>query len=743
MAKNRSPLRRKSGSDDDDDDESDRNRGSESDSDDDDVSLRKSRRGGGEGRGQGITRGGEKTSDKEERKQHHQHHHHQTQMKAKGSTTDTKDGKKNKGRQQVSDDSDDMSPSSPSPVPRSTDQENEDDDDDDDRDEWRASNRRVSSKQLSDSRYLAQAEKWKKFRNDFPLPLKQSLSAGAILALRRQLKEKKKLVIMGIPIDLRRDVWELLSGARAFPEKLENHAAYQTFLSRTPSNTIMKQIKADASRALRGHLKYSTKQGQTELIHVLSAFAARSPVIGYVNSMSHIAAFLLLFYPEERAFWLLCTLIDIILPPDYYSSSLLGVRADAQLLKILVFQRQPRLHSHLKKFNLDVSVLVLKWLMPLFLVTLPIHVCIRIFDILMLEGSTFLISIALALMIIHSKKLCSLTDEGELSEYISKIGEDEKSIDSDSLITMAFSSKCMIGEEELKRREVERRIMESAYIKELQISQKYRRQEEERKKREEEEMKKELENEMIALSYGTQMWKIGRQGKPRQTKVYLRNETPNQLDDEKRIYTITWDSKNKKPGESRLLLRDCSLFLGVKHGQFAHRPDVCKQFMSQSSTAFSIISPIRSLDLVCLTQFDYDEWMKVLMRIPMREKETIRVNKTPLKNKNISHTNSRQHSRNGIGGDNDDDDHDEGDDDEKHVGGHRTLAELRAARGSGGGVSSSSVALPSSATAKSKIVANNKLTALLKQAPPPSRANNAETNSDDDDSPGVRRRKRN
>ena len=117
------------------------------------------------------------------------------------------------------------------------------------------------------------------------------------------------------------------------------------------------------------------REGREELQNVLTAFAVRNPAIGYVNSFSHIAvsstaqhsaplatliaahrfgvvawaaaagasnnshpplthpllhplplcqAYFLLYYKEEDAFWILCALVDIVLPPDYFTQSLLG-----------------------------------------------------------------------------------------------------------------------------------------------------------------------------------------------------------------------------------------------------------------------------------------------------------------------------------------------------------------------------------------------------------------------------------
>ena len=44
------------------------------------------------------------------------------------------------------------------------------------------------------------------------------------------------------------------------------------------------------------------------------------------NVSTQIAASLLLFMEEEDAFWMMCAIIEDLLPASYYSSTLLGVQ---------------------------------------------------------------------------------------------------------------------------------------------------------------------------------------------------------------------------------------------------------------------------------------------------------------------------------------------------------------------------------------------------------------------------------
>ena len=510
----------------------------------------------------------------------------------------------------------------------------EDDDTDDDKDEWRHANCRANKRLLSDPTYRTQLANWNKFRRDFPIPLKPTsiLSTGATFALRKQLSANKKLIRLGIPVQYRRNVWELLAGARTLPERLEHHDRFAQYLAQKPTTAIAKQIALDVTRALRGHLKYNTKTGQSELNQVLSAYAIRTPAVGYSNAMCHVTAFLLLFYPPSRAFYMLIALTDIILPKDYYTHSLLGVRADCQLLKILVFQRIPKLHAHLLKFHLDVSVTALKWLMPLFTITLPIHVVIRVWDCMMLESGTFLLSVAMALFYLHQRKICALNDEFAIVDYLNHIGLDEASIDTDEILRLAVSSKCAISKDDIERRDIERRIMENEYMKELQITQRYRKQEEERRKREAAEQLKEENEQEQNLAYGTTMYKIGRSGAAKRTKVCLLNESPNEEDKTKRDYVVTWESSKKPQSECRLMLRECSLKLGQSAGVWLKRADMCRQFAGSKAQCFSFQHPVRSLDLVCDSAYDFDDWMKVLYRLPMNKRDNRADKKAPTTN---------------------------------------------------------------------------------------------------------------
>lgn len=51
---------------------------------------------------------------------------------------------------------------------------------------------------------------------------------------------------------------------------------------------------------------------------------------------------------EEEAFWLLCTVVEEIVP-EYYNKSLLGSQVDQFVFQSLVQNNLPRIYQHLEK----------------------------------------------------------------------------------------------------------------------------------------------------------------------------------------------------------------------------------------------------------------------------------------------------------------------------------------------------------------------------------------------------------
>lgn len=65
-----------------------------------------------------------------------------------------------------------------------------------------------------------------------------------------------------------------------------------------------------------------------------------------------VVSCLLLFLEEEDVLWMMCALIEDLLPPSYFSSTLLGVQTDQRVLRQLIVQYLPSLDRLLQEHDI-------------------------------------------------------------------------------------------------------------------------------------------------------------------------------------------------------------------------------------------------------------------------------------------------------------------------------------------------------------------------------------------------------
>ena len=86
------------------------------------------------------------------------------------------------------------------------------------------------------------------------------------------------------------------------------------------------------------------------------AYIKRNPTIGYCQGMNFVAGRLLKVLEEEEAFWVLCQLLESILPLDYYSN-MVGVLVDQKIFFKLIKTKMSDLHRHLDNIKLDLNLI--------------------------------------------------------------------------------------------------------------------------------------------------------------------------------------------------------------------------------------------------------------------------------------------------------------------------------------------------------------------------------------------------
>jgi hypothetical protein len=146
---------------------------------------------------------------------------------------------------------------------------------------------------------------------------------------KQRWKEFKGLVFSGIPVAYRWKVWAECSGATA----MRVPGYYEDILENGADDAdVISQIEMDINRTLTDNVFYRQGPGVSKLKQVLVAYSRRNLAVGYCQGMNMIAASLLLIMPsEEDAFWVLCSIVEKILPKTYFESNLLASRADQQV----------------------------------------------------------------------------------------------------------------------------------------------------------------------------------------------------------------------------------------------------------------------------------------------------------------------------------------------------------------------------------------------------------------------------
>ncbi|ETI20957.1 hypothetical protein G647_07300 [Cladophialophora carrionii CBS 160.54] len=195
-----------------------------------------------------------------------------------------------------------------------------------------------------------------------------------IATLGRSAKTKAKymhfrsLVLGGIPVSLRPKIWAECSGASA----LRIPGYYEDLVARSREGTdidpdIASQIKADVHRTLTDNVFFRHGPGVQRLEELLRAYSLHNPRIGYCQGMNLITASLLLICATaEDCFWLLVAIIDVILPSQYFSSTLLVARADQVVLRHYVAEVLPKLSAKLDELGVELEACTFHWFLSLY-----------------------------------------------------------------------------------------------------------------------------------------------------------------------------------------------------------------------------------------------------------------------------------------------------------------------------------------------------------------------------------------
>ena len=278
-------------------------------------------------------------------------------------------------------------------------------------------------------------KKWSSYMREQGLP--------TFVPIRFPIRSSKteRYIRKGIPPAWRGPAWFFYAGGEVYLEK--NAGLYTSLVLRSEdelSSTDKESIERDLHRTFpdnihfKPDLRYSGSSAPElpllgSLRHVLRAFALHNPRIGYCQSLNFLAGLLLLFLPEEKAFWMLHIITTVYLPGTH-ELSLEGTNIDLWILMVALKSTLPQIWAKVGAAGGSgddaygngrlppISLCTTSWFMSLFIGTLPIETVLRVWDVLFYEGSRTLFRVALAVFKLGEQRIKDVSDPMELFQVV-------------------------------------------------------------------------------------------------------------------------------------------------------------------------------------------------------------------------------------------------------------------------------------------------------------------------------------
>ncbi|KAL3482346.1 plasma-membrane choline transporter-domain-containing protein [Aspergillus californicus] len=295
----------------------------------------------------------------------------------------------------------------------------------------------------------------------------------------------KRIVRKGIPPEHRGAAWFWYAGG--YEHLNRNPGLYDQLVQQamnSPSNDDKEHIERDLHRTFPDNLHFKPEPNQTDsdsqssiivetemirsLRRVLYSFAMHNPQIGYTQSLNFITGLLLLFLPEEKAFWMLHIITSVYLP-NTHEISLEGANVDLWILMVLLRDSLPNVYNKIagnggKSRNAPISVHsrlpditlgLTNWLMSVFIGTLPLETMLRVWDIFFYEGSKTFFRVSMGLFKACEKEIMAVSDPMEVFQVVQTVPK--KILDANTLLDESFSRRNRVGQGRIEELRAARR----------------------------------------------------------------------------------------------------------------------------------------------------------------------------------------------------------------------------------------------------------------------------------------------
>eukprot|EP00455_Lapot_gusevi_P018287 TRINITY_DN19951_c0_g1_i2.p1 TRINITY_DN19951_c0_g1~~TRINITY_DN19951_c0_g1_i2.p1 ORF type:complete len:323 (-),score=27.87 TRINITY_DN19951_c0_g1_i2:51-1019(-) len=247
-----------------------------------------------------------------------------------------------------------------------------------------------------------------------------------------KINELNELLREGLPDGVRGFVWSSL--AEIETQKINQPNLYQELIVR--GTEYERPIFADSHRSFPNHVFFAKGvNGQQNLIHVLTAYAVLDPEIGYASGMSFIASILLMYMPEEDAFWAFRHILQAKGMRAMFAAGRPLLSQNLFQLKYLIHRFLPRIAEHLEAQQISAEHFAARWFCALFTTDVSFETTLRVWDLFLLQGPDIMFSVALAILKIRKDEILRL----EFEDLMMELHRIAQNIPAQQIIDVALS----------------------------------------------------------------------------------------------------------------------------------------------------------------------------------------------------------------------------------------------------------------------------------------------------------------
>lgn len=215
----------------------------------------------------------------------------------------------------------------------------------------------------------------------------------------------------GIPDEVRGVIWTKVFDIEA----AKNEHSYKLYskLCEFPNEKACSDIKKDVDRTM-SQLELWDQDlqcGNNKLFNVLKAYANYDNEVGYVQGMNFIVA-MLLFYisDEESVFWCLYQLMVKFRYRQIYKQDFPKLIQLSTYLEKRLRAEHPDLLEHLERNSMVIRGTFTGHIMTFGLNCCPMEVCVRLFEIFILDGEIKFIKVLMRMLELKKEKILSKID---------------------------------------------------------------------------------------------------------------------------------------------------------------------------------------------------------------------------------------------------------------------------------------------------------------------------------------------